>query len=269
MDPIKNLIIRIFREKVQGKKPDVRGINSLHDGAKGHWLERQFGIVANGNNAPDIYGYELKSDTANKTTFGDWSANEYIYNKYEYSNIFSGHTAIEKRDKFLEIFGHADNKKHPGRFSWSGKPCPKLRKYSDFGQTYKFENNDDIVIIYNFEYDLREYKSDIVPVELQREDLELAKWYGYPKHNMKGKSLSQRVNDKFGVNGWFTCKTDNMGFYDRICFGEPMTYGNWLRLVKEGKVYLDSGMHQGNPRPYSEWRADNKLWDSLIVEEYS
>lgn len=31
---------------------------------------------------------------------------------------------------------------------------------------------------------------------------------------------------------------------------------------------FDSGMYEGNPRPYSQWRANNNLWDSLIIESY-
>ncbi|MGR5915634.1 hypothetical protein ACT7CS_01805 [Bacillus pacificus] len=27
-------------------------------------------------------------------------------------------------------------------------------------------------------------------------------------------------------------------------------------------------MYQGNKRPYSQWRASNSFWDSLIVECY-
>ena len=47
-----------------------------------------------------------------------------------------------------------------------------------------------------------------------------------------------------------------------------MNFNEWIDLVKQGIVYFDSGMHQGNPRPYSEWRADNTFWNSLITETY-
>ena len=39
-------------------------------------------------------------------------------------------------------------------------------------------------------------------------------------------------------------------------------------LVIQGIVFFDSGMYEGNPRPYSQWRANNNLWDSLIIESY-
>ena len=77
-----------------------------------------------------------------------------------------------------------------------------------------------------------------------------------------------KLEDKFNDKGWFTCKTDESGEYDRICFGEPVNFDDWLNLVKEGIVFFDSGMYEGNKRPYSQWRANNKFWDSLITETY-
>ena len=47
-----------------------------------------------------------------------------------------------------------------------------------------------------------------------------------------------------------------------------MNFENWIELVKQGVVFFDSGMYVGNKRPYSQWRANNNYWDSLIVETY-
>ena len=47
-----------------------------------------------------------------------------------------------------------------------------------------------------------------------------------------------------------------------------MNYNEWIELVKQGIVFFDSGMYQGNKRPYSQWRANNNFWDSLITETY-
>ena len=47
-----------------------------------------------------------------------------------------------------------------------------------------------------------------------------------------------------------------------------MNYDEWLELVKTGIVFFDSGMYQGNKRPYSQWRANNNFWNSLIEETY-
>jgi hypothetical protein len=56
--------------------------------------------------------------------------------------------------------------------------------------------------------------------------------------------------------------------YTNIQFGKPITFESWIDLVAEGVVFFDSGMYQGNSRPYSQWRALNDFWDSLIIETY-
>ena len=61
---------------------------------------------------------------------------------------------------------------------------------------------------------------------------------------------------------------NSSGVYYKICFGKPMDYDAWLELVAEGTVFFDSGMYEGNVRPYSQWRANNDFWNSLIYEEY-
>lgn len=84
----------------------------------------------------------------------------------------------------------------------------------------------------------------------------------------RGKCLKKKLEDKFNDRGWFTCKTDETGAYSKICFGEPMTFDNWIKLVGKGIVFFDSGMYQGNKRPYSQWRVDNGYWNSLITETF-
>ncbi|MFL8712573.1 LlaMI family restriction endonuclease [Clostridioides sp. GD02377] len=251
----KNKIIELFNKNVKGRTPNVSTKNKRHDGKYGHWLEEQFGIVANGDNAPDLYGYELKNQTTSKTTFGDWSADYYIYKDSKFTNIFEGRTMVEKRDVFLSIFGQNVN----GRYSWSGSPCPKIHGFNDFGQILLIHNND-IVAYYDYNQDKRPNKASIIPEEFQEKGICLAIW--------NGDSLKKKLEKKFNQNGWFTCKTDSNGVYSEICFGAPMTYENWLELIRQGIVIFDSGMHQKNPRPYSMWRASNSYWDSLIIERY-
>lgn len=263
----KEQIIELFRKNVKGKSPNVEGKNKRHDGKKGHWLEEQFGISANADNKADLWGYELKNETRSKVTFGDWSANVYVFNSSKYSSHFDGDKAVEKRDSFLRIFGHPNEKKK-GRYSWSGSPCPKINTYNDFGQILLVEPNKDIVALYSYSHDKRENKADIVPEELQIENLEIARWYGEPSPTRKGKCLKDKLEDKFNVKGWFTCKTDENGKYNKICFGSTITYDEWIEWVKEGIVYFDSGMYIGNERPYSQWRANNNFWDRLIIETY-
>lgn len=128
----KEQIIDLFRKNVKGKRPNVEGRNERHDGRKGHWLEQQFGITANADNEADLLGYELKNETTSKTTFGDWSANMYVFTNPRYSSLFQGTTKYEKQDSFVKIFGKPNAAKG-GRCSWSGSPCPKIGSYNDFG----------------------------------------------------------------------------------------------------------------------------------------
>lgn len=265
----KERIIELFRKNVKGKIPNVDGKNERHDGRKGHWLEQQFEITANANNEADLLGYELKNETTSKTTFGDWSANIYVFTSSKYSSLFEGDKKYEKQDNFVKIFGKPNEEKG-GRYSWSGSPCPKIDSYNPFGQILSIESNNDIVALYSYSQDKREDKANIVPKELQIENLEIARWYGEksPTSKRGDKCLKDKLEDKFNDKGWFTCKTDDNGKYDKICFGKPVNYEEWIKLVKEGIVFFDSGMYEGNKRPYSQWRADNKFWDSLITETY-
>lgn len=260
-------IIDLFHRNVKGKRPDVTGTNERHDGRRGHWLESQFGVTHNASNEADLFGYELKNQTSsNKTTFGDWSANEYIFDNPAYSSVFVGKTSLERRDVFLRIFGKPNMQKN-GRYSWSGEPCPRIDRYNHFGQKLDVTENNDIVAEYCYSKDQRPDKATIVPEVLKQEHLVLALWYGNDvPAGKKGKCLKHKVEDKFNDKGWFTCKMDSTGAYNKICFGEPMTFENWISLVKDGTVFFDSGMYQGNPRPYSQWRANNNYWDSLIVD---
>ncbi|MBF1176972.1 MAG: LlaMI family restriction endonuclease [[Eubacterium] sulci] len=265
----KEQIIDLFRKNVKGKRPNVEGRNERHDGRKGHWLEQQFGITANADNEADLLGYELKNETTSKTTFGDWSANMYVFTNPRYSSLFQGTTKHEKQDSFVKIFGKPNAAKG-GRCSWSGSPCPKIGSYNDFGQILVITPDKDIVALYSYSRDRRVNKAAIIPQPLQIENLEIARWYGEhsPTSKRTDKCLKAKLEDKFNDKGWFTCKTNYAGVYTRICFGKPMNYDEWLRLVSEGTVFFDSGMYEGNMRPYSQWRANNNFWDSLIIEEY-
>lgn len=265
----KEQLIEIFHERVKGRTPDVSSANARHDGRRGHWLERQFGVAANGDNSADILGYELKNETtSNKTTFGDWSPNYFIFKDPAFFDCFDGQRAPERQDSFVRIFGKRNIEKG-GRYSWSGQPIPKINRYNDFGEILLIESNEDIVILYSFTEDKRPDKYQVVPVRLQVDNLEIARWFGKQLPlGARGKTLREKLEDKFDQNGWFTCKTNANGVYDKICFGSPVNYDKWLELVKEGIVYFDSGMYETNSRPYCQWRANNSYWDSLIYEIY-
>lgn len=248
---VKQLIIKTFIKNVKGRVSDTSKSNTRHDGRDGHWLETQMGVQHNADNDPDIDGFEMKNDTSSgKTTFGDWSADYYIF-KDEVFGI--------NRDQFLNIFGSPNPKKNM-RPSWSGAPCPKIGKYNIFGQKLEVDKNSNILAIYNFKEDKRSNKFKIVPKGMQRDRLVLARW--------EMLSIKTKLEKKFNKLGWFKCLKDREGVYSSIVFGAPIKFDNWIERVKEGLVYFDSGMYQGNTRPYSQWRADNKYWDSLIIERY-
>ncbi len=265
----KQEIRKLFNENVKGKKPNTDGRNIRHDGREGHWLEQQFGIAANADNEADLMGYELKNETTSKTTFGDWSANQYIFTVPEYKDLFVGNTKYEKQDSFVKIFGRSNPEKG-GRYSWSGAPCPKIGNYNAYGQRLEIADNKDIIVRYSYKHDERKDKSIIVPAALQKENLVIARWYGVssPSTKRTDKCLKKKLEDKFNNKGWFTCKKDRTGTYVKLCFGNPMNYDEWIKLVEEGIVFFDSGMYQGNKRPYSQWRANNNFWNSLITEIY-
>ena len=126
---IKQKIVKLFNKNVKGKIPDSSASNARHDGKDGHWLEVQMGVAHNASNAPDLFGFEMKNATSSKTTFGDWSASYYIFKDEKYG--------ID-REQFLMIFG-APNLAKQNRYSWSGKPIPKIDIYNSFGQILKVD----------------------------------------------------------------------------------------------------------------------------------
>ena len=249
MDADKRKIIERFNSQVKGQRPVAEG-NKRHDGKYGHWLERKMGSYIDASNEPDLYGYEMKNNTTSKTTFGDWSADYYIY-KDPVSGI--------NRSQFLKIFGKPNENKG-GRHSWSGEPCPKINTYNRFGQILKVDAGNNILAIYSYSEDKRQDKQNIVPVNLQKDDLIIAKW--------DSEKIKAKLEKKFNQKGWFKCQLGINGTYEKIVFGAPINIETWIELVRAGTVFFDSGMYEGNNRPYSQWRANNSFWASCIIEEY-
>lgn len=244
-------IVELFNKNVKGKKSDTSTSNIKHAGKEGHWLETQMNIAHNADNLPDILGFEMKNETTSKTTFGDWSADYYIYHDNNYGLT---------RDEFIKTFGKSNLKKL-GRYSWSGEPCPsKIGEYNNYGQIMVVDEDKSISIIYSYEKDKRPNKQDIIPLDIQKNNLIIVKW--------EASSLKNKVEKKFNNCGWFKCLKDNDGTYSRIVFGNPINFETWIGGVINGLIFFDSGMYQGNTRNYSEWRAYNNYWNSLITESY-
>ncbi|MCK5285179.1 MAG: LlaMI family restriction endonuclease [Alphaproteobacteria bacterium] len=256
MEENKQKIIENFINNVKGKKFDPTGFNHRHDGAEGHWLEQKMGITANGDNEPDLLGYEMKKDTASKTTFGDWSPDLALWKK---DRPYTAIPKIDRDTQFLKYFGKPNQKKG-GRLSWSGEPVPTIKGYNSFGQILQIDNNENILACYSYSEDTRADKSTLIPDHFQRDDLIIAKWLK--------ESIKTKVERKFNDKGWFKCYKNLSGIYVSIGFGPPINYSDWIKLVKTGTVFYDSGMYAGNVRPYAQWRANNNYWDELVTEKH-
>lgn len=251
-------VIHTFYQNVYGKTANIQGANPRHAGSGGHWLEAQMGLKPNGNNAPDLYGYEMKNATTSKTTFGDWSANYYIFKDPTIPSPSNPSVSFTRQD-FFNAFGKPNALKN-NRISWSGEPVPKINQTNSYGCTLFIAADNSIVISYDYQYDQRPNKAALIPLGLRNGTVILAKW--------DAASLKGKVESKFNQNGWFKCETDANGVYRDIVFGAPLNYSNWLDLVRSGDVFFDSGMYETNKRPYSMWRANNNLWTSLITHKY-
>lgn len=244
-------ILALFLLNVKGKSADTKGSNGRHDGKGGYWLEKQMGLKHNASNTPDIEGFEMKNHTTSgKTTFGDWSADYYIFKDLRFGM---------DRDEFLRVFGNPNPDKK-GRYSWSGSPCPKIGSYNNFGQKLIVDDGGSISAIYSYSADKRADKAKAVPKKFQKPRILVARW--------SADLMRRRVESKFKEKGWFKCIKDIKGIYTGIVFAPPITFEAWIQGVREGQVFFDSGMYQGNKRPYSQWRANNVWWDELVTRRY-
>lgn len=256
-------IVEIFKQKVLNKKADTSLSHEGHDGKKGHWLEKQMGVSHNRKTAPDLLGYEMKDGTSSKISFGDWSADYYIFNDATYADLSK--PMLQRRNtQFLYVFGkpnpHKTGTRPEGRYSWSGEPIPKIDQTNAYGVSLVVDDSDNVVISYHYEQDQRTNKAHIVPSNMQQNDLIIVRW--------DAASLRKKVNDKFNQKGWFVCKKGADGSYNQIAFGDPIPFEAWLDMVKDGEIFFDSGMYETNARPYSQWRANNSTLEKLFVRRY-
>ena len=229
-----------------------------HRGAEGHWLEKNMNITLNSNNLPDIGGYEMKK-YGNIISFGDWSA-EYLFSKNRdiIQNINKEDIVLTK-EEFIKTFGNR-NKGKDDRYSWSGKCIPKYGEWNDCGQKLSIDKNNNILALYSYEYDKRENKND----KWKDKEICIAVW--------SKEKMGKFVNSKFNQKGFFICKKNKEGIYDKICFGPPINFELFIDKIKSGDIYFDSGMYHDTNKPndrlYSQWRASKKFWDILLTEEH-
>jgi len=266
---VKNKIKHTFDESIRGREPILPIGKKEHDGWEGHWLQEQFGLAADAKNAPDLNGFELKDDTGRVTTFGDWSADEYIFfshsacqrNPSKAAQCAKCKNASISRTEFLQIFG-TPNPAKKDRHSWSGSVCPKVNGINQYGQILTVYPDGTIRAEYDYNMDQRPDKDSVVPLALHKETVALATWHSA--------SLKKKLENKFKEHGWFKCMQESKGHgkYVGIVFGGPIEFEDWVKQVRLGNVYFDSGMYEGNSRKYSQWRASNAFWTSLTEETY-
>ena len=254
IDVSRRAIQELFDKNLKGKSYTKRKEN--HDGHEGHLVERIMGITPNNMNGPDLHQIELKKDTR-KTTFGDYMASEYAFSKNLtfVDSRFSGFT----RKDFIKVFGSPNKGKH-GRLSWSGKCCPSyLGVPSVNGQTLHINDNKDLIIYYNYNYDQRINKFEILPSFLKSgDDFVIAIW--------KKEKMKKHIEDKFGIHGTaFLKKTGNT--YTHVCYYRPIRYDDFLEGLRRHEIIFDSGMYNGNTRHYSQWRTshNNIFWNRYFV----
>ena len=189
-EAVKYQIQERFERHVLNRVPDLSKYDPGHDGAEGDWLTRAMGLSPNSNNAPDLLGFEMKKGSKDKTTFGDWSPN---------SSLYKAPSKQVDRDEFIELFGMPNPKKH-NRSSWSGSVFPKVGHYNFAGQVTEISAKGDIFITYKVTNDTRVQKNAIARRFPNRTTIELARW--------DASSIKKKVENKFGVLGWFRCLKD-------------------------------------------------------------
>lgn len=259
-------ILELFNNNVKLKKIELIPDNlKKHCGLEGHWLEKQMGIKPNSKNEADLLGFEMKKHSkTSKITFGDYSASEYLFSKKKpvimKANKWEDHKNITvTRNQFIQYFGTAKETKN-NRYSWSGSCVPKYSEWNSCGQRLIFNEQNDLCIYYSFEKDNRENKNKLPDFLKTEYPLLIAIWLE-PK-------LRKNINQKFNQNGFFICKKEN-GVYNKICFGKPFNFEQFVIGMKNKEIIFDSGMYEGNTRNYSQFRSPNgKFWESLIVEEF-
>jgi hypothetical protein len=284
-------IIKMYKDKVHGRKPDTSKMTGSHDGKIGHWLEDKMGSERDASNKPDLFGYEMKTG-GSKTTFGDWGPDYFIFRDEEKFLNLIGKTGkkkqeLQKKNKdeiFLKAFGmwrDAGDDSHvynldgkikswqsigkDGYYSWSGTPSPNkvTNGINDFGQALIITENNSISITYCFSKDTREDKFELVPKEFQIENLKLFGW--------SPEWIKKKIENKFNEHGWFKCNIKEEEFYE-IIFGDKITITEFLKWLRNGDVVFDTRLKEtrpnGSDRYGMQWRAPSKFWNSKAVETY-
>ena len=243
MEDNKQKIIDLFEANVFGKKYTENG--NSHCGSEGHWLEEKIGIKHNSKTEADILGYELKSKTSSKISFGDWCPNidrDGSQIKLKWWNN------DESKTKFMNQYGGFNKEKK--RWSWAN-PI-KYNSYNKFGQKFTIKD-DGLYVIYNNKKDTY-YESREIKTQAMEHDVILFGW----SHD----EMEKKLTKKFNQNGYIRPIKSDDDVYIGLQFGKPINYKEFVDNIKNDNIYLDPGTYVGNPRPYMQWRANNKWFDN-------
>lgn len=251
---ILNEIKQIFNSKIKGKSFDSN--NKTHHGSEGYFIENKLGIKPNSKNEADYKGYEIKKKSP-KITFGDWSSSGNLYNQDEFLKKINKIPLNISRSDFIKYFGTYNIDKE--RYSWSGKCIPKYNKWNYNGTKMIIDKNKNIYIIYSNRMDKRKIK--LPELLTNRETIIIQYW--------DNNNLKKKLENKFNKLGFIIFEKDKVTKnYNKMLIGKKINYDKFILLIKENKIYFDSGMYDGNKRNYSHFRASNKIWREFIVEEY-
>jgi MvaI/BcnI restriction endonuclease family len=255
---IKQEIKNIFDQKLRNKSfiNTIENNGKKHCGNEGEWIEKQFKIDTNSNTNSDFHGFEIKKK-ANKITFGDWSADEYIFKSKDVLNKVNNNIDFTK-EEFLKIFGNYNKSKE--RYSWSGEVCPsKYNVWTNSGQCLTTNDNNDMFVVYSFSKDKR--NNDNVPEYIKKlEFIILAYW------NIE--SIDNKISKKFNNLGTVIVNKDKENKYNSLYFCSKIDIDLFMQKIKEQVIIFDSGMYAGNSRNYSQFRAGFNFWKSIMIEEY-
>jgi len=207
------------------------------------------GIKPNSKNCPDIYGFEQKKDSS-KITFIDKQTDE----KYYKGLSLGKRPKKELKEKYWKTFERSNST--PNKIGgW------KLNKWDNDGQCLKLDCEYNILIVYNYMKDKRiDKKTRVDEYYKNTKDHVIGIW--------KSHTLKECIERKFNQNGFYICSKNKLGEYDKICFGQKITFDYWIQEFKRGNIYYD-GYSSLNGRWRGMFRASKKWWRQIITAEYS
>lgn len=249
MTSMKN-IINIFDTKIKGTMPST--VNSDHDGCGGHYLEKMMDISHNASNSPDIGGFEMKKGSLGKISFGDWTP-DLDNDSNNMTNDKKWWTNDIKKEPFMKKYGKYNKDKK--RWSWS-MPI-YYEEYNNNGQKFTCDMNNNILVVYNKTKDKNLNDREQNDITQENTDIIIFGW--------SSKIIKQRVENKFGKNGYFICRQNKKKVFNDINFYEPILFNEFLKGIKDKLIYLDPGTKMGDNRPYMSWRANIKWWNDRSI----